>query len=65
MLTDLLEDGNAMVVSNAIASLQAIGEAKGTPVLIVNRELVKKLLTALNECTEWGQVYIMDCLSSY
>jgi AP-1 complex subunit beta-1 len=24
-----------------------------------------KLMAALNECTEWGQVFIMDCLSKY
>ena len=24
-----------------------------------------KMLTALNECTEWGQVFILDSLSGY
>ena len=26
---------------------------------------INKLLTALNECTEWGQVFILDSLASY
>uniref|UniRef100_A0A9R1SGV6 AP complex subunit beta n=2 Tax=Cyprinus carpio TaxID=7962 RepID=A0A9R1SGV6_CYPCA len=26
---------------------------------------INKLLTALNECTEWGQIFILDCLSNY
>ena len=26
---------------------------------------INKLLTALNECTEWGQVFILDALSQY
>lgn len=26
---------------------------------------INKLLTALNECTEWGQVFILDSLSNY
>ena len=26
---------------------------------------VNKLLTALNECTEWGQVFILDSLANY
>lgn len=26
---------------------------------------ISKLLTALNECTEWGQVFILDSLASY
>jgi vesicle coat complex subunit len=54
MLLEMLSDGNAMVVSNTIASLQAIGEAKGIKVFSVDKDLVRKLLTALNECTEWG-----------
>lgn len=65
MLLDLLEDGNAMVVSNAIASLQAIGEARGTAVFEVTHQMVKKFLTAINECTEWGQIYLMDQICQY
>ena len=26
---------------------------------------INKLLTALNECTEWGQVFILDSLAGY
>ena len=26
---------------------------------------VNKLLTALNECTEWGQVFILDSVGNY
>lgn len=26
---------------------------------------INKLLTALNECTEWGQVFILDSISNY
>lgn len=27
--------------------------------------MLQKLLAALNECTEWGQVFILDALSKY
>lgn len=27
--------------------------------------LVQKLLTAMNDCNEWGVVYILDALSTY
>ena len=27
--------------------------------------LVQKLLTAMNDCNEWGIVYILDTLSTY
>ena len=31
----------------------------------MNAPTINKLLTALNECTEWGQVFILDALSNY
>jgi AP-1 complex subunit beta-1 len=31
----------------------------------MNTATINKLLTALNECTEWGQIFILDNLSSY
>lgn len=31
----------------------------------MNSATINKLLTALNECTEWGQVFILDSLSNY
>ena len=27
--------------------------------------MVQKLLTAMNDCNEWGVVYILDTLASY
>ena len=44
-----------MVVANAVAALAEIAEVSGKDVLQVTRESIKKLLRALNECTEWGQ----------
>lgn len=34
-------------------------------VLQVTPHTLFKLLAALNECTEWGQVFILDCLATY
>ncbi|MCP9257594.1 AP-2 complex subunit beta [Dirofilaria immitis] len=63
LLNDLLSDSNPMVVANAVAALAEINESH---VLIeINSQTINKLLTALNECTEWGQVFILDALSSY
>lgn len=31
----------------------------------LNEETVSKMLTALGECSEWGQVFVLDALSSY
>lgn len=33
--------------------------------LELSTSTINKLLTALNECTEWGQVFILDSLSNY
>lgn len=58
-LVELLADGNPSVVANAVASLAEIGS------LDLSRKIVQKLLTALNECSEWGQVFILDALANY
>lgn len=43
-----------MVVSNTIAALQSISSSKGTKVFKIKHEVIRKLLTAMNECTEWA-----------
>ena len=57
-LKELLADSNPMVVANAVAALSEINEASpnGQPLIEMNASTINKLLTALNECTEWGQV---------
>uniref|UniRef100_A0A1I7ZGW8 AP complex subunit beta n=1 Tax=Steinernema glaseri TaxID=37863 RepID=A0A1I7ZGW8_9BILA len=63
LLNDLLSDSNPMVVANAVAALTEINETR--PLIEMNLQTVNKLLTALNECTEWGQVFILDALTHY
>lgn len=62
-LTDLLADANPMVVTNAVAALTEMSAKK--PYFVLKGEVVTKLLTVLNEATPWGQVYVLDALSSY
>ncbi|KAG1701253.1 AP-2 complex subunit beta [Nymphon striatum] len=66
-LRELLSDSNPMVVANAVASLSEINESSttGQPSIEMTAQTVNKLLTALNECTEWGQVFILDSLANY
>jgi hypothetical protein len=52
----MLSDANPMVVANALAALQEIQEVSGKEVLQITSHTLFKLLAALNECTEWGQV---------
>ena len=63
LLNDLLSDSNPMVVANAVAAITEINESR--PLVQINLQTVNKLLTALNECTEWGQVFILDAFANY
>ena len=67
LLRDLLSDSNPMVVANAVAALSEINETSSTghPLVEMNSQTINKLLTALNECTEWGQVFILDSMANY
>jgi AP-1 complex subunit beta-1 len=65
MLRDLVADSNPTVVANAIAALNEIQEASGKDVMRMSTSVLQKLLAALNECTEWGQVFILDALGGY
>uniref|UniRef100_A0A8C6C6F6 Adaptor related protein complex 2 subunit beta 1 n=1 Tax=Monodon monoceros TaxID=40151 RepID=A0A8C6C6F6_MONMO len=56
----------SQVVANAVAALSEISESHpNSNLLDLNPQNINKLLTALNECTEWGQIFILDCLSNY
>lgn len=64
-LRDLISDANPTVVANAVSALSEIAENSGKDVMMVTANVLHKLLAALNECTEWGQVFILDSLSLY
>ena len=64
-LHDLISDSNPSVVANAVAALSEISESSGRDVMKVSAAVLQKLLAALNECTEWGQVFILDSLAKY
>jgi len=64
-LRDMLADQNPMVVANAVAALAEIQEGSSKEVFNITQHSLFKLLAALNECTEWGQVFILDSLAGY
>ncbi|CAN8063503.1 unnamed protein product [Agarophyton chilense] len=65
-LQQLLVDGNPMVVSNAVAALSEISESSNNRSLLpLNSSTIPRFLSALSECTEWGQVFILDAIASY
>ena len=65
VLHDLISDSNPSVVANSVAALSEIAETSGQDVMKISASVLQKLLAALNECTEWGQVFILDSLSKY
>ncbi|KAL5529061.1 hypothetical protein ACEPAG_5035 [Sanghuangporus baumii] len=65
MLRDLMLDSNATVVANAVAALVEISERHDGVAFRVNYTVANKLLTALQESSEWGQIYIMDALMTF
>ena len=64
ILQDMVGDSNPMVAANAIASLTEMSETSSKPELLeLDEDTISKLLAALSECTEWGQVVILDAIS--
>ncbi|KAI8381368.1 putative beta-adaptin [Radiomyces spectabilis] len=65
MLRDLLTDPNPTVIANAVAALTEISERSEHIQLKLNHSIASKLAAALNECSEWGQTYILEALMYY
>ena len=65
ILQNMLSDGNAIVVANVVASLVEISKLAGKNYLKLNKENIGKLLSAIYETNEWGQVYILEAIHRY
>lgn len=65
ILQDMLGDQNPMVVANAVVSLCEISNNASKNYLRLNEDVIHKLLMAMSESTEWGQVFILDALALY
>lgn len=65
-LQEMIGDPNPMVVANSVTALGEICEAAPeTRAFEMNPNTLRKLLMALNECTEWGRVKILSSLAEY
>ncbi|KAJ5668156.1 uncharacterized protein N7477_006726 [Penicillium maclennaniae] len=66
MLQEMTGDPNPMVVANSVTALSEISHtAPETQALQVTPNTLRKMLMALNECTEWGRVTILSTLAEY
>ncbi|RKP10901.1 Clathrin/coatomer adaptor, adaptin-like protein [Thamnocephalis sphaerospora] len=62
MLRGMLSDSNPAVIANAVAALVEISERSPSYQLEMNMTTANRLINALNECSEWGQGYILEAL---
>ena len=60
VLQDLLTDSNPNVCANAIAAITEIGPTRKAPLVDISVELVKHLLSIIQDAHEWAQVQILD-----
>ena len=64
LVMNLVSDQNPSVVANAVACLSEIAEASGHENIFgLVPGCLPKLLAALNECSEWGQVHLLDAIA--
>jgi len=71
-LKGLLHDSSPMVVSNSVLAINEIqllaqvnGNGSSVPMLELSNNLINKLLNALPECSEWGQIVILDFVATH
>ncbi|KAF8630719.1 hypothetical protein AX15_002744 [Amanita polypyramis BW_CC] len=74
-LHDMIADSNPMVVANTVAALtdihisassqQASISTPDSASFVITSTILTKLLIALNECSEWGRVAILNGLARY
>ena len=56
---------SAVLVAELLIKLKHTHLHTATALTDLDTPTINKLLTALNECTEWGQVFILDSLAGY
>ena len=61
----MILDGNAIVVANALMSLVEISILCGETKFKIKSKNLVRVLAALNETSEWGQIFILDALSYF
>ncbi|KXS98603.1 hypothetical protein AC578_4290 [Pseudocercospora eumusae] len=64
-LNNMLRDENPTVVSSALASLMDIWERSESIKLTIDYANASKIVQILPDCSEWGQTYILEALTSY
>ena len=61
----MMLDGNALVVANALIALVEISILSGEVQFKIKSKHLNRVLAALNETSEWGQIYILEALTYF
>ncbi|KAI5366523.1 Putative clathrin/coatomer adaptor, adaptin-like, armadillo-like helical, AP complex subunit beta [Septoria linicola] len=61
----MLRDENPTVVSSSLAALTDIWERSESIKLTIDYANASKIVQILPDCSEWGQTYILEALTSY
>ncbi len=61
----MISDGNAIVVANALIALVEISILSGETKFKIKSKHLTKVLAAVNETNEWGQIFILEALSYF
>ena len=64
-LRKMINDTSPFVVSTAIYALHKRSLTIGRDCSGVNSKMLNRLLLCLEECSEWGQIIILDVIASY
>ncbi|KAJ7583792.1 adaptin N terminal region-domain-containing protein [Mycena floridula] len=75
-LHEMIADSNPMVVANTVAALTDIHTAATShpsyspdepnpAIFVITATILTKLLIALNECSEWGRIAVLNALARY
>lgn len=65
-LREMLQDSNPTVLANVVAALSDVqAHRPELGALEIDSRLAARLASVLNDCTEWGQVVILDALVQY
>lgn len=64
-LRKMIGDSSPFVVANALVALKDISETYGSDCIRVNSKMLNRLLACLEECSEWGQITILDVIAKF
>lgn len=64
-LVKLMQDDNPMVVSNTTAAICEINERRTSPIFEFDHDSITPVLSAIQNCSEWCQVMMLDALARY